>query len=99
MAVCWLSARTCKLLPPSVCFSWCVSSRTQFSSNLVFFSSPEKPRLFLKRQVRFFTRPRPIRVKPPNQRCRYPPQPALIPSLKKPLEHKGNPRKSGETHD
>jgi hypothetical protein len=29
MAVCWLSARTCNPLPSSLCFSWCVSSRTQ----------------------------------------------------------------------
>jgi hypothetical protein len=29
MAACWLSARTCSLLPSSSCFSWCVSFRTQ----------------------------------------------------------------------
>jgi hypothetical protein len=35
MAVCWLSARTCSLLPPSLCFSWCVSSRTQLRLSAV----------------------------------------------------------------
>ncbi len=35
MAVCWLSARTCNLLPSSFCFSWCVSSRTQLRLSAV----------------------------------------------------------------
>ena len=35
MAVCWLSARTCSLLPSSLCFSWCVSSRTLPTSAVV----------------------------------------------------------------
>src|SRR5712692_6459486 len=35
MAVCWLSARTCSLLPSSPCFSWCVSSRTQLRLSAV----------------------------------------------------------------
>jgi hypothetical protein len=35
MAVCWLSARTCSLLPSSLCFSWFVSSRTQLRLSAV----------------------------------------------------------------